>query len=133
MVSRMRFARPLLAPVLLALVTVSTSTHAGASGAEKFELTIDSCPDVTGRTRIIIRAAANALSMASIKASVKQAGGSVGRDLPIINGLAVMMPKAALTGLAKSALVEHISCDRALAGAMERTGATVGATAVRSQ
>jgi serine protease AprX len=134
MVTRMRFPRPLFAPVLLGILTaVSTSVPSAAAGPDKLERTIESCPDVAGLTRVIIRAAVSPLSIASIKAAVKQGGGSVGRDLPIINSLAVKIRRTALAGLANSALVEHISCDRVLTGALERTGATVGATAVRSQ
>jgi serine protease AprX len=134
MVTRMRFPRPLFAPVLLGFLTaVSTSVPSAAAGPDKLERTIQSCPDVAGQTRVIIRAAVSPLSIASIKADVKQGGGSVGRDLPIINSLSVKIRRTALTGLANSALVEHISCDRVLFGALERTGATVGATAVRSQ
>ena len=43
------------------------------------------------------------------------------------------MPNAALNGLANNPLVEYISIDHAAEATLERTGATVGATAVRSQ
>src|SRR5205823_7787096 len=64
---------------------------------------------------------------------VQLAGGSVGRLLPIVNGLAVTVPNASLATLGASGLVAHVSMDRMAAGAMERTGPTVGATAVRQE
>jgi serine protease AprX len=51
--------------------------------------------------------------------------------LPIINGVVADVPNAALSLLAANPLVVHIAMDRVAAGAMERTGATIGATAVR--
>ena len=39
------------------------------------------------------------------------------------------MPNAALNGLALNPLIDHLSLDRLVAGSMERTGATIGATA----
>ena len=43
------------------------------------------------------------------------------------------MPDAVLTALADSEFSEQISLDRAVTGVSERTGATVGATAVRQE
>src|SRR6185295_1648867 len=61
------------------------------------------------------------------------AGGTVGRNLPIISGRAASVPNASLPALAANALVEHLSLDRLVLGSMGRTSATIGATAVRQQ
>ena len=60
-------------------------------------------------------------------------GGRLVRSLPIVNGAAIDLPNVSLPTLAGSPLVSHLSMDRVVAGAMERTGATIGATAVRQQ
>jgi serine protease AprX len=85
-----------------------------------------------GRTRIVARAV-DASSVASMHAVIRQLGGTVGHPLPIINGLAADVPNASLSILASSPCVLHLAYDRVTAGAMERTGATVGAAAVRQQ
>src|SRR5439155_16219224 len=113
------------------LTAVSTSVQSTASGLDTLEPT--TCPLVAGRARIIIRTAVDPLSMASARASVSKAGGSVVKNLDIIHGFAALIPPMAARGLAESPAVVHVSCDRVSVGAMERTGATVGATAVRSQ
>jgi serine protease AprX len=86
----------------------------------------------TGRSRVVIRVADGAaLSLAT--ALVQSAGGTIGRSLPIINGFAATVPHAVLSVVAASPLVQHLSFDRVAAGAMERTGATVGAAAIRQE
>jgi serine protease AprX len=134
MVTRMRFARPLFAPVLLGILTaVSTSVQSTASGVDKLEASLHARAGlVTGQTRIIIRTV-NAGSIAPVKSLVLQLRGTLGLTLPIINGQVASVPNAALNGLAKSALIEHMSVDHVVTDTMERTSATVGATAVRNQ
>jgi serine protease AprX len=85
----------------------------------------------TGWSQIIVRAR-DAAALAQIVALVEQMGGKIGRALPIISGQVFQVPNVALAGLAKSPLVLHISKDRRMAASMERTSATVGATAVRN-
>ena len=87
---------------------------------------------ITGRSRVIIRAAEGA-SAQSVSTLVRVAGGASGRDLPIIGGRVAELPNAALMALAGHPLVAQVSQDRPIVGAMERTGATVGATVVRSE
>ena len=64
---------------------------------------------------------------------VQWSGGQLKRTLPLVNGVAVDLPNAALSALAASPLVSHIAIDRLVVGSMERTGATVGATTVRQE
>ena len=62
---------------------------------------------------------------------IQQVGGILGHRLSIIDSIAATVPNPALQLLSASALVQHLAFDRMSAGAMERTGPTVGATAVR--
>src|SRR5207244_12792656 len=64
---------------------------------------------------------------------IQLAGGTAGRALPLLHARVADVPNAALLALAGNALVARVSVDRLIAGAMERTGATIGATAVRSE
>jgi len=59
------------------------------------------------------------------------AGGTLGLPLPLINARAANLPNAAILTLASSLLVERIAFDRPTVGGLERTGATIGAAAVR--
>jgi serine protease AprX len=87
---------------------------------------------LTGRSRVVVRAA-DGVSLAAVSQLIQLTGGILGRPLPIIGGYAADVPNPALPTLAASALTQHLSIDRVVAGAMERTGATVGATVVRQQ
>ena len=83
-----------------------------------------------GRTRIIIRIASGH-SSSDLRPLLERAGGAVGPSLDIINAQVVELPNGAIAALSRHPFVEGISTDRAVAGTMERTGATIGATAVR--
>src|SRR6185436_15249585 len=61
------------------------------------------------------------------------AGGTIVGSLPLVGSLVAEVPNAALAALGNNLLVAHISTDRLVVGAMERTGATIGATAVRQE
>ena len=87
---------------------------------------------LTGQSRVILRLTDNGV-LAPVTALVGQLGGSIGLSLPIISGQSVTIPNIAIPLLAMSPLVVHMSIDRGVAGAMERTGATVGATTVRQE
>src|SRR5262249_4618347 len=85
-----------------------------------------------GHSRVII-SAKDATSLSSLAPYVQLSGGQLKRALPLINGLAADVPNVSLSDLAANPLVNHISLDRLVVGAMERTGATIGATAVRQE
>ena len=85
---------------------------------------------VTGQSRVVLRVSDNGL-LSPVLALVTTLGGSLGLSLPIINGAGVTLPNAAISLLAMNPLVVHLSLDRNISGAMERTGATVGATTAR--
>jgi serine protease AprX len=80
----------------------------------------------TGRSRVIV-SALDADSLSYLTPVVQSAGGQFKRSLPRANSVAVDLPNTSLAQLAEHPLVSHISLDRVVAGAMERTGATVGA------
>jgi serine protease AprX len=84
----------------------------------------------TGKTRVIVRARTGT-SNASIASVIEGAGGRNGRALTVINSRVAEIPNAALAALSRNPAIERVSLDRPVAGAMERTAATIGATAVR--
>jgi serine protease AprX len=67
------------------------------------------------------------------RAAVLAAGGTLGRTLVSISSQVVTVPNAALNGLSANPAIVRISLDRVTTGATERTGATIGATAIREQ
>jgi serine protease AprX len=60
-------------------------------------------------------------------------GGTIGRTLDIINAAVVDLPARAIPVLADHPLVAHVSMDRAVAGTMQRTSATIGGTAIHDR
>jgi serine protease AprX len=87
---------------------------------------------LTGQSRVIVRAI-DGSSSGVLVALIQQAGGTLRRSLPIINGYAATVPNTSLPALAGNSLIQQLSLDRVSLGAMERTSATVGATAIRQQ
>jgi serine protease AprX len=81
---------------------------------------------------VIVRASATT-ALGAIALLVRQVGGTLGRQLPIINAQAADVPNASLLVLAGSAYVQRIAFDRPTFGTMERTGPTIGATVARQQ
>ena len=126
------FVRLLVLLALTAAVVLPTSAQIGLPDwRSKLDPILDQrASSLSGRSRIIVRAV-DASALASVIALVQQAGGAIGRTLPIIDGLAADVPHVALSLIASSPLVRRLSSDRLVAGALERTGRTVGATDVR--
>jgi serine protease AprX len=86
----------------------------------------------TGRSRVIVRAS-HGVPRDVVSNIVRQLGGTPFRALPIINGYSATVPNAALAALAALPSVAHVSLDRPVVGTVGRTGAAVGATAVRQE
>jgi serine protease AprX len=86
---------------------------------------------VPGDQSQIIVTAADASSMDTVGLLIRRAGGTLGRRLPLIDAQVGTVPNASLALLADSPAVQHLALDRRIAGALERTSAVVGATAVR--
>ena len=85
-----------------------------------------------GRSHVIVRAAEGTLPTLLVPL-LNVVGGTIYKTLPVANAQAVDLPNAVLLTVAASQLVARISLDRAIFGAMERTGPTVGATALRRE
>ena len=83
-----------------------------------------------GRSRVIVRLVEEASSDTSLP--VESLGGTRLKTLPLANAQVIDLPNAALATLAEHSKVRHLSLDRRIVGAMERTGVTIGAAAVRS-
>ena len=117
--------------LVCAFVTPSSVTlRAESQNARKLgPLAAQRAAHGTGRSTVIIRAA----NGGAARAAALEAGGTLGRSLPGINGHVVTLPDAALARLAENPAIERISLDRVAVGANERTGATVGATEVRQE
>jgi serine protease AprX len=82
-----------------------------------------------GSSRVIIRSSNG--SLGSVASLLRLAGGTPGRTLKSIRSQVAVVPNAALRLLATSPDIERISLDRPVAGAMDRTAHTVGASAIR--
>jgi serine protease AprX len=82
---------------------------------------------LTGRSPVIIRPLHPLVDLL-----VQSVGGTLGRALPSVNGRVASVPNVALAALAANALVQKLALDRQTIGLNERTGVTVGATAVRN-
>ena len=83
----------------------------------------------SGRSKVIVRVVDGA-SLDSVLSIIQYGGGTPGRALPIIDAQAAEVPHGLLPTLASSPLVERLSLDRVVAGALDHTGPTVGAPAV---
>jgi serine protease AprX len=83
-----------------------------------------------GRSDIIVRAA-EGVPPDVVKGIVQRLGGASSRTFPIINGHLAVLPNAALSALASSPSIAHVSLDRPVVATAERTALTIGATAVR--
>ena len=124
--------RTLAALLVIAAIGPARQTGLTASAglAGKLDSTLLQQVTRPGRSRIVLRAA-NAAALTPVEALAWQLGGRTLRRLPRGASIAMDMPNAMVALLALSPLVDRMSSDRRVAGAMERTGPTVGATYVR--
>ena len=129
-----RFLRILAAIIVVAAIGPSPSAPVAAATGwlTNLDPLLQARTALTGRSLVVVRAA-NASALSSILASLPLLGGRVVRRLPIIDAAAIDLANSALPIVAANPLVLRLSLDRVVAGAMERTGATVGATAIRQQ
>jgi len=128
---------PVLASVAALLVLVAfgpSSTNrlsAAPSWPAKLDPILSQRLHQPGRSRVVIRGTAGGAS--AVASSVRGLGGRIVRELRIVDGFAVELPNALLPAIAANPFVERVSLDRPVAGAMERTGATIGASFVRQE
>jgi subtilisin family serine protease len=118
---------------LAAWMIVAGSTTVAAQTAGKLDpLAQARLNDPSGYSRVIIRAQ-NPVSLGLVTTLIQQLGGTLGRPLPIIESVVATLPNIALTALAASPAVQRIALDRRTAGTLDRTGGTIGSTAVRQE
>jgi subtilisin family serine protease len=129
-----RFVRILSAAAVAASFGVSTSTHIAASPSwqSKLDPLLRERVLRPGRSPVVLRGTAPGAATSSVPA-FNVLGVRTVRALPLIDGLALDVPNAALPALAAHPLVERLSLDRPVFGANERTGATTGAASVRQE
>ena len=84
----------------------------------------------TGHSRVIVRAI-NAGSVGAVALLLQQLGGTLGRQLPILEAQVADVPNVSLAALSNLTLIRRIALDRLMLGANDRTAATVGATVAR--
>jgi serine protease AprX len=102
------------------------------NGLSKLDQLLQVHASLAGRSRIIVRASNPGL-LRLLTPAVQLAGGTIVGSLPLVDSVVAEVPNAALAALGNNLLVAHISTDRLVVGAMERTGATIGAAAVRQE
>jgi serine protease AprX len=101
------------------------------SGLKKLDKPLrDKAAKAQGRSRVIVRGV-NGVSGDELGAVIRGLGGGYRRHLRLIGADVAELPDGALVALANHPRVARVSEDRPIVGAMERTAATVGATAVR--
>jgi len=117
--------------VALALLVSAVAAPGVAQISANLDPTLSATAlQLTGQSQVVVTAG-DGVSLDAVAYLIQTLGGSVVRQLPIINGQAALLPNSSLLALAGSGLVRHVALDRLIVGAMERTGITVGATAVR--
>ena len=122
---------PTCARWVIAVLLVAAVPRMASAQLDKLDpLTQSRTSNALGQSRVIVRAT-DGTSPSTLVSIVVGAGGTIHRTLSIVNALSVDLPNASLLTVAASPLVARISLDRPIVGATERTGATVGATAVR--
>ena len=132
--ARVRSLRVAAAIFALAVFTPlpSSRVDAASSWLGKLDPLARERVSIGGRSRLVVRATSGD-AVGSLLRSLPLLGGRLVRSLSVIDAAAIDLPNFALPLLASNPLVARISYDRAVAGAMDRTGAAVGAEAVRQQ
>src|SRR5918993_673706 len=116
--------------LLIAGVVASPAWPAQGDGQKMGPLARERALLLTGSSRVIVQATDSAAA-GGLANAIGQAGGRAGRALSLIDARVADVPNTALAALANNPVVARISLDRPVLGSLERTGATVGATAVR--
>jgi serine protease AprX len=118
-------ARSVLTFVVLVLLALP---HVAIAGPAKLDATLAlRAAAPRGMSRVIVTTAHGA----TVAAAIRKAGGTLGRRLAAVDGQVALLPDAALLKLAELPQILSMAIDRPIAGAMERTAATIGADWVR--
>jgi len=129
----MREGKTSLRILVLAAMVGGFATAAAAQPPPKLgPLAAQRAQRTSGWSRVIITAGEGG-KQEDVVNVIGGAGGVRRRSLPLIDAQVAWVPNAALAGLANSAAVANVALDRPVAGTLERTGATIGATAVRQE
>ena len=108
--------------------SIVSHTTSAQSALDKLDPVLQQSSSLlTGQSRVVVRATP-LIPLNALAAVILSVGGVPGRQLAIINGQAAVVPNTALLALAASPLLVRLSSDRLIVGALERTGATIGAT-----
>jgi serine protease AprX len=133
-VASARVLRTLLLTCAAVGVAVSPLARADASAAvQKIGPLAQQRALLAGRSRVVVQAPSADAQLALAAAAPTTYGATVLRSLPLIHAVVLDLPDPAITALAGDPNVQHVAYDRVIVGSMERTGATIGATAVRQE
>ncbi|MGH3119239.1 MAG: S8 family serine peptidase, partial [Gaiellales bacterium] len=116
--------------VVLTMVVIGPNARGQAQTSKLDPMLLARVGQLTGQSKVVVTAP-DAASLPAVGLLIQQVGGTLGPLLEVINSQAATVPNAALATLANSASVSHVALDRLLMGALERTGSTIGASAVR--
>jgi serine protease AprX len=129
-----RFVR--IAAVTMLAVAFGPAPSTRVTSAQSLNSKLDSIlqqrAPIVGRSRVVLRTG-NASSLAAVLPNLPFLGARVVNRLPIIDAVVLDVPNSSLPILGSNPHVRRISIDRPVFGANERTGATIGATAVRQE
>jgi serine protease AprX len=116
----------------LIIAGVATAAHAQPPKKKMGALLSARAARGTGWSEVIVQGTDEG-ALQEIAPFSQHLGGKPRRALSIINGVAVSLPDSALAVLASHPRVKYVSPNRVVLGTMERTGASVGATAARQE
>jgi serine protease AprX len=117
--------------IVLALILLAAASPGHAWTSPKLDPLLSAAASLlTGQSQVVVTARDRA-SLDAVALLIQLLGGTLGRRLPIIDGWSATVPNLSLRALTLSDLVRHVARNRPIVGAMERTGATVGAVLVR--
>ena len=131
---RIRIVRVVAATALFIALGAAPSTRLGAASSwlDKLDPLLQEAQPLSGRTQVVVRTTGSS-ALSPVISLAQLLGGRLVRRLAIIDAVALDLPNASLALLADSPLVVRLSMDRVVAGANERTGATIGAASARQQ
>ncbi|HEX2444464.1 MAG TPA: S8 family peptidase [Vicinamibacterales bacterium] len=116
---------------LLVSVLCAAPAFAGAAGDLKLDEPLRvRARSPRGTVRVIVQTAGGAAVERSARL-VSRLGGRPGRRLSALRAVSAEVPESALAALAADGQVRKVSLDREVWPTMDRTGATIGAPAVR--
>jgi serine protease AprX len=127
---RVTFRSALFLPIFVVLIAINATAQ--SKNPKLDSITQGRADTDQGFSRVIITTVRTASDF-ELDGLLERVGGVANGRLPLIGGHVVELPNGKLKALADDDLVARVSLDRPIVAANERTGATVGATAVRQQ